>query len=164
MIRATVFAVLLHPSPAPSAWWVETCNARSGTQFVGRGLTLQVSKEWTVRAPEAPAEECVHLTHRKTTSVIRSCSGPSSSSGRPGARVDGAIGIRQRFIILPSGVSVRADEEGPIDLRGVAADGTVWRFIGRTGQVIEYAGVKPGSAGLFDEVLDSLCWRPEERR
>jgi len=48
-----------------------------------------------------------------------------------------------------------------LDSRGVAKDGTRWRWVGPLlGEQAEYSGANEQAAKFFDSILDTLCIRP----
>jgi hypothetical protein len=48
-----------------------------------------------------------------------------------------------------------------LDSRGVAKDGTSWRWVGPLlGEMAEYSGANEQAAKFFDSILDTLCVRP----
>jgi hypothetical protein len=60
--------------------------------------------------------------------------------------------------------SIRYESQIPVsEYRGKRTDGTYFRFIGMSGQTIEYDHVPREAAEYFDRILDSLCWAPPVR-
>lgn len=99
------------------------------------------------------------VEHRSNgkVSILQGMWGPNSSSGRPPARLTTA----SRSIEMRKW---RYESRQGVDVKGVAEDGTRWRYLGTYGEFFGYEGVPVDSARFFDSLLDNVCYLAETRK
>ncbi|HMS08003.1 MAG TPA: hypothetical protein PKE66_00855 [Pyrinomonadaceae bacterium] len=99
------------------------------------------------------------VEHRSNgkVSFLQGMWGPNSTSGRPPKWLTSA----SRSIELREW---RYESREGVDVKGVAEDGTRWRYLGTYGEFLGYEGVSIDAAKFFDSLLDNVCFLAEKRK
>ena len=73
--------------------------------------------------------------------------------------------VTTRNVLIPSGL-VRGSEGGVIgmDTSGRLQEGGMWRQMAIVGEGARYQNVSPEHAALFDLIINSACWNPEQTK
>ncbi len=147
---------------ATTEWKVALCAAPLGKGQATIGFEMQ----FTLPANVVPSSysdsdysgRIVQFDAGVKTFSLRTMNGALCCSGNPWPdRYLNSTSVTERAWI----VRVGERKFDGLDSRGVAKDGTRWRWVGPLlGEQAEYSGANEQAAKFFDSILDSLCIRP----
>ncbi len=139
---------------------IKSCTfSKAPKRAVGVELILSLPPGTKVRRGKDHDYVEFRVEHRSNgkVSILQGMWGPNSSSGRPPARLTTA----SRSIEMRKW---RYESRQGVDVKGVAEDGTRWRYLGTYGEFFGYEGVPVDSARFFDSLLDNVCYLAETRK
>ena len=151
-------AIILVQATGSEYWNIPACQPDSATRLIGEGLALRVPKNAKTRRSGDIDFQCVAVRVPATTDWITACAGGNYTSGTPSHLRKTSLRTEERLIRWPNMETDWDFQYGPRDVKGEAASGRRWRYIGIIGASIQYDVAGAASAARADALMETLCW------